>query len=579
MNSIGTTSRGNRLAPQAAGSILDAFEAYHATFKAITRRATTRFERRDWRGAQQDAVERLAVYKDQVEAALALVRRDLAGLTTDVPTWEEMRRIYTGCTIDRADHELAESFFNSVSRRIFTTVGVNPRTEYVRSEIPETCPVDAPIFRTYGCGQPTIELVRRLLLDCAWLPGYRDLEHDVAQVAVAIDGQVQSTWGDGRPEAVDVVKAIFYRNKGAYLVGRMRRGEQVIPLVLALASTDGGVAVDAVLLTVDDASIVFGFSWSYFRVESRRPRALVDFLSSIMPHKRIDELYTSIGYNKHGKTELYRSLMEHLRDPRATFEMAEGEPGLVMEVFTLPSFNVVFKVIKDVFGEPKRTTRRAVMEKYQLIFVHDRVGRLADAQEFEYLEFPRDRFSTPLLQRLLANAGSTVRVEGDRVVVRHLYTERRVTPLNLFLKEASAAQASDAIVDYGNAIKDLAGANIFTGDMLLKNCGVTRHGRVVFYDYDEMGLLTDCHIRRIPQSTNPTDELSAEPWFYVGESDVFPEEFHAFLVPPGALREAFLDAHAELLTVEYWRAIQERQRAGELFDVFPYPPSRRLAHP
>jgi len=248
-------------------------------------------------------------------------------------------------------------------------------------------------------------------------------------------------------------------------------------------------------------------------------------------------------------------------------------------VFTLPSFNVVFKVIKDVFGEPKRTTRRAVMEKYQLIFVHDRVGRLADAQEFEYLEFPRDRFSTPLLQRLLANAGSTVRVEGDRVVVRHLYTERRVTPLNLFLKEASAAQASDAIVDYGNAIKDLAGANIFTGDMLLKNCGVTRHGRVVFYDYDEMGLLTDCHIRRIPQSTNPTDELSAEPWFYVGESDVFPEEFHAFLVPPGALREAFLDAHAELLTVEYWRAIQERQRAGELFDVFPYPPSRRLAHP
>ncbi|HEX6965082.1 MAG TPA: isocitrate dehydrogenase kinase/phosphatase AceK regulatory subunit, partial [Gemmatimonadaceae bacterium] len=445
MYSTAPPSHGNRLADRAAGSILSAFEAYDTTFKAITRRAIGRFEQRDWRGAQQDASDRLAVYKDQVEAGLALVRRDLGESVTHIPTWEEMRQMYSRCIVERTDAELAETFFNSVSRRIFTTVGVNPRVEYVSSEMPSACEVDAPIFRTYRGAERTAHLVRRILLDFPWQPGYRDLEHDVSLAAVAVDDEMRRTWGDARPEAVDVIQSVFYRNKGAYLVGRMRRGDTIVPLVFALASTEEGIIVDAVLTTVDEASIVFGFSWSYFRVEARRPRAVIDFLTSIMPHKRIDELYTSIGYNKHGKTELYRSLIEHLRDPRARFEVAEGEPGLVMDVFTLPSFNVVFKVIKDAFGAPKRTTRRTVMEKYHLIFVHDRVGRLADAQEFEHLEFHRDRFAPPLLERLLANAPSTVRLDGDRVIVRHLYTERRVTPLNVFLKQADAAQARDTI--------------------------------------------------------------------------------------------------------------------------------------
>jgi isocitrate dehydrogenase kinase/phosphatase len=582
MNSIGADAESNRLATRAAGSILGSFEAFHATFTAITGRARLRFEQRDWHGAQRDAAERLTVYKDQVDAALARVRGDLQTRVTDVRTWECVRGLYSAAIAARPDYEVAESFFNSVSRRIFSTVGVNPHVEFVRSEIPSLCPVEPPIFRTYRCTGPaapsTPVLVHRILSAFPWRPGYRDLGGDAARAAAAIDDRMRPVWGDAGPEAVDVVQSVFYRNKGAYVVGRLRRGEGIIPLVFALASTPEGIAVDAVLLTVDEASIVFGFSWSYFRVACQRPRALVDFLTSIMPHKRIDELYTSIGFNKHGKTELYRSLIEHLRDPNATFEIAEGEEGLVMDVFTLPSFNVVFKVIKDAFGEPKRTTRRAVMDKYHLIFVHDRVGRLADAQEFEHLEFQRDRFAPALLARLLRTAPSTVRVTGERVIVAHLYTERRVTPLNVYLKEAGAARAREAIVDYGNAIRDLAAANIFTGDMLLKNCGVTRHGRVVFYDYDEMALLTECNVRRIPAPVALEDELAAEPWFHVGENDIFPEEFRSFLVPAGALQDVFLDAHAELLTVDYWTGIQERVRAGELFDVFPYPLSRRLSH-
>jgi isocitrate dehydrogenase kinase/phosphatase len=161
--------------------------------------------------------------------------------------------------------------------------------------------------------------------------------------------------------------------------------------------------------------------------------------------------------------------------------------------------------------------------------------------------------------------------------VRHCYTERRVTPLNLFLEYADPAAARDAILDYGNAIKDLAGADIFTGDMLLKNFGVTRNGRVICYDYDELCLLRDCRFRRIPPPRWYEDELSAEPWFHVGESDVFPEEFAAFLVPAGPLRDTFLAAHGDLLTVEFWQHTQERLRGGEIFDFYPYRQRRRLS--
>ncbi|HUF34668.1 MAG TPA: bifunctional isocitrate dehydrogenase kinase/phosphatase, partial [Gemmatimonadales bacterium] len=379
-----------------------------------------------------------------------------------------------------------------------------------------------------------------------------------------------------QPLTVEMLRPVFYRNKGAYLVGRIQRGNAAWPLVLPLIHAERGIVLDAVLMTENEASVVFGFSWSYFRVEVPHPRAMVEFLGSIMPYKRVDELYTAIGYNKHGKTELFRSLVRHLAEPDARFAFAEGDEGMVMAVFTLPAFNVVFKIIKDSFGAPKNTTRAAVMEKYQFVFIRDRVGRLADAQEFEHLDFPRRCFPEALLSYLLAVAAATVRVEDERVVIRHLYTERRVIPLNLFLRDAEPEAARDAVVDYGAAIKDLAAADIFTGDMLLKNFGVTRNGRVICYDYDELCLLSECRFRRIPQPATMEEEFAAEPWFHVGEHDIFPEEFKAFLVPPGRLRDSFLAMHGNLLEVDFWEGVQQRLAQGEVVDVFPYRRSELL---
>jgi isocitrate dehydrogenase kinase/phosphatase len=573
MNSNMTTLR-----PIAAavGSIDAAYRKYERGFEEVTRRARGRFERRDWSGAQADATERLALYKAHLDAAVADVHDILEDAVMERTVWAAMKSEHALHTAGQPDGELAETFFNSVTRRVFSTVGVDPAIEYLDRTPALGHEADERIYQSHRVEGVDPDLVRRLLLDVPWSVPYAQLDRDAVLVADLIDSRIRGALGARGPVTLDLVRAVFYRNKGAYMVGRLRVGTQTIPLVLPLLHAERGIVVDAVLMTSDEASVVFGFSWTYFRVDSPRPGALVDFLASIMPLKPVNELYISIGYNKHGKTELYRSLMRHLEEPEARFAFAEGDEGMVMAVFTLPSFNVVFKVIKDTFGAPKNATRRLVMDKYHFVFVRDRVGRLADAQEFEHLEFPVRCFPDALLAYLLNVAGATVRVEGDQVIVRHLYTERRVTPLNLYLQQADDEAAREAVIDYGNAIKDLAAADIFTGDMLLKNFGVTRNGRVICYDYDELCLLSECRFRRVPPPVSPEDEFAAEPWFHVGELDVFPEEFRPFLVPSGRLRESFLAAHSDLLDLGFWQGVQRRLAAGEIVDVFPYRREARL---
>jgi isocitrate dehydrogenase kinase/phosphatase len=560
---------------RAATAILAAHEGWRQGFEEITGRARERFERRDWRGAQADATARLALYRIHLDNAVADVRDLLDDALMERTLWAAIKTHHARAMVHRGDAEIAQTFFNSVTRRVFSTVGVDAAIEYLDPDAPSAA--DAPPAPTerYGPGVPDGGVLLRLLRSYQWSVPWAQAERDAELVAAQVRRGLSET-GLAGPVTIEMLRPVFYRNKGAYLVGRILAGGVVLPLVLPLIHAERGIVVDAVLMTQNEASVVFGFSWTYFRVDAPQPRALVEFLGSIMPNKRLDELYTAIGYNKHGKTVLYRSLMEHLRDPAARFAFAEGDEGMVMAVFTLPAFNVVFKAIKDSFGAPKNTTRQAVMDKYHFVFVRDRVGRLADAQEYEHLEFPLRCFPDDLLEYLLRVAAATVRVEGERVIVRQLYTERRVTPLNLYLRDAGDEAARDAVIDYGTAIKDLAAADIFTGDMLLKNFGVTRNGRVICYDYDELCLLSDCRFRTLPEPTTIEEEFSAEPWFHVAEGDVFPEEFRSFLVPPGPVREAFLQAHGDLLEVGFWQGVQRRLAEGEVFDVFPYRRSAEL---
>jgi isocitrate dehydrogenase kinase/phosphatase len=369
---------------------------------------------------------------------------------------------------------------------------------------------------------------------------------------------------------------VFLRAKGAYVVGRLLTRTGAEPILLAFTNPEGRIVVDAVLLTADEVSVVFSFARSYFFVEMEQPREMVAFLHAIMPRKPLAELYNAIGWNKHGKTELYRSILHHLATTDDRFEVAPGQRGMVMDVFTLPRFDVVFKVIRDRFEPPKTVTAEEVKEKYRLVFRHDRAGRLVDAQEFEHLAFDRARFDPKLLAELSAACSERVRIEGEKVVISHLYTERRLRPLDVYLREADFESARDAVVDYGQVLRDLAATNIFPGDMLLKNFGVSRHGRLIFYDYDELCPLSDCRFRALPPPRDEDDESAGEPWFYVDERDIFPEEFRNFLGLPEPLLRAFLEQHEELLSPAFWLRMQELHARGEVLDVYPYRSSRRL---
>jgi len=570
-----------RLAQCGADTIYRGFDDYRRKFAAITRRAKTRFESQDWHGMQKDARERLDVRKNVVSRVVAEVREALKDEAKDKAVWSAMKARYSSLIADRDDALLAKTFFNSVTRLIFVTVGVADDIEYLAADFDAVpAPKKPPLYRQYTHHSSTKELIKSILLDYGFAVPYQDVERDSALLAEEFDRTLppEWEWGARATDRVEMLKPVFYRNKGAYLIGRICRDDHCIPLVMPLLNNGHGIVVDTALLTQNEASIVFSFTRSYFHVEVKHPHGLIEFLKSIMPHKRVAELYISIGEHKHGKTELYWDLMRHMENSTDRFEPAPGDRGMVMAVFTLPSYDVVFKIIKDKFEYPKTTTRQEVMGKYQLVFNHDRAGRLVDAQEFEHLEFDKKRFTPELLAELMETAASSVTVDGDRAAIKHLYTERRLTPLNLYIRAAEPAAARDAVMDYGQAIKDLAATNVFPGDLLLKNFGVTRHGRVVFYDYDELCLVTDLNFREMPKASTNEEEFDGEPWFYVGPNDIFPEEILTFLGFPGDLRTLFSQTHGDLLGAEFWCKMQERHRAGEVVDIFPYKQSKRLVN-
>ena len=561
------------LARAGAEIIADAFESLTGRVAALTLRAQENFERADWHAMQRDHGLRLDLYGECVNEARGRLEALFGARVNDHPTWTLLRRAYAQRVAPRGDVELAETFLNSITRRLFHTIGVDPEVEFV-SPASNVGPYGPPwsLAETFAREGPLDALVREVFDRHPFASGYEDAAGDATRVARALVTQL----GTLKVRSLEMSRALFFRGKGAYLVGKVHTDGPMLPLVIALQCGESGVAADAVLVSEDEVSVVFSFARSYFFVETGRPRELVDFLSSIMPRKPVAELYAAIGHDKHAKTELYRSLLQHLATSDDRFEIAPGQRGMVMAVFMLPGFDVVFKVIRDRFEYPKNVTHAEVREKYRLVFRHDRAGRLVDAHEFEHLEFDRSRFDPTVLEELVATAAESVNVRGDKVVIRHLYTERRLRPLDLYLREADAEAAREAVVDYGHVLRDLAATNIFPGDMLLKNFGVSRHGRLIFYDYDELCPLAECRFRSLPTARGDDEEQALEPWFFVGEKDIFPEEFRSFLGLRGELLQVFLAHHEELLAADFWLRMQERHQQGEVLDIYPYRAARRL---
>ncbi len=563
------------LAADCAAAIVAAFSRYNAEFRAITRRAPERFENRDWKGSQADVVLRLELYASMVDRTVEELRDRLGEGARDTALWIEIKAAYAERIAELADPEFLKTFFSSIARRLFGTVGVDPDIEFFALELDPLRGIGSEVVTNRYVNRGSVELLfEELLSDYRFRTPWRDFESSVGHVATDVKLHLADRGGARCLRDIEVIRPVFYQMSRAYVVGRINGDGWTLPLAIAFRNTERGVLVDAVMLRESDVAILFSFTRSYFHVDLERVGEAVLFLRSLMPAKPVSELFTVLGRAKQGKTERFREIYRRLGETDDRFVRAPGERGLVMACFTLENFDVIFKVIRDHFPAVKTMRREEVMAKYDLVFRHDRAGRLVDAQEFRRVRLPRARFEQSLLDELTSECALNVQVDRDDVIITHAYIERRLTPLNLYLRDAEPADAELAVIEYGQAIRDLAATNIFAGDLLLKNFGVTRHSRVIFYDYDELCQVTDCRFRDLPQAETPEDEMRAESWFYVADNDVFPETFLQFLGLEGDLRRVFLERHGEILTAAWWRGVQARHEAGDVLEVLPYHPHR-----
>nr|WP_315215965.1 bifunctional isocitrate dehydrogenase kinase/phosphatase [uncultured Duganella sp.] len=576
----------SQIAFDIARTILDGFDKHYRLFRQTSRQAKEHFERGAWGAAQQAARERIDFYDRRVQECVQTLEDEYSQSDLTDEVWRELKLHYIGMLSDHKQPELAETFFNSVCCNILHRSYFHNEFIFVRpvvsTEYIETGEL-APTYRVYYPGTDGLHsTLKRIVTNFQLDATFANLTRDVEQV----EARLQQLFGAGRTEPnnqIHVLSSLFFRNKGAYIVGKGINGNKEYPFVVPiLHNRDGELILDTVLFDQELITILFSFTRAYFLVDMEVPSAYVQFLRTLLPRKPRSEIYTILGLQKQGKTLFYRDYLQHLKHSSDQFEIAPGIKGLVMLVFALPSFPYVFKVIKDFYPPPKDTTRALIKEKYLLVKHHDRVGRMADTLEYSNVAFPRQRFTEELVAELKHYAPSLYEEEGGKIIIKHLYIERRMVPLNMWLgnadKDGNDAQLEHGILEYGNAIKELVAANIFPGDMLYKNFGVTRHQRIVFYDYDEIEYITDCNFRDIPEARNEEDEMASEPWYSIGKHDVFPEQFGRFLLGNAKIRKYFMKHHADLLTREYWQARKQRILDGVVEDVYPYPQHIRFFH-
>jgi len=562
-----------------AQGMLDGFNRHYRLFRETSRYAKTLFESGNWQELQRISRERITFYDQRVVECEQYLRRRFNADSQDDTIWQQVKQHYIGLLAKHKQPELAETFFNSVSCRMlhrsyyyndFIFVRPTLSTEHIDS--------DPPTYRSYYPGKFGLRTsINQTLRDLGLRNPFRNLDRDLRWLLGAMRDHLPRPFRLEANHQIQVLSSLFFRNKGAYVIGKIVNGDSVYPFAVPiLRNDDGSIYLDTVLLQTPEIANLFGFSRAYFLVDMEVPSEYVRFLGSLLPRKPAAEFYTMLGLQKHGKTLFYRDFLHHLRHSGDQFAIAPGIRGLVMLVFTLPSYPYVFKVIKDEIAPPKEVSREQVKEKYLLVKQHDRVGRMADTLEYKDVALPLDRFAPELLEELRALAPTVIEENADTLLIHHLYVERRMVPLNMFLDDAEPQELERAIDDYGLAIKQLAAANIFPGDMLFKNFGVTRYGRVVFYDYDEIAYMTECEFRKIPEARTPEDEMSAEPWYPVGRNDVFPEEFSTFLLGSERVRSSFTKHHADLLDTKFWNEAKSRIVSGYVENVFPYPETIRF---
>lgn len=572
----------------AARLTLEAFDAFNATFRTITRRAQGRFEQRDWQGERRDGANRLDSYEDTLDQVAVELGWALGERAREQSVWVTAKPRFASMVADRYDIERAETWFNSVTRKMLKTVGINRELEFFYLHPKAMPPPEeaAAVYRTYARAADTTSMVKSILQDLPFTVSFENIDRDATLVAQEIDLHLWPIVGTEKEFTVDIIRALFYRNMEANVVGRVVADARTIPLIIPLANSEPGIRAETVLLLESEATILFSFAYSYFFVDVERYDALIGFLRSILPRAELAALYTSLGYNRHGKTEFYRDLHRFVHISKEQFVIAPGLEGAVMIVFTLPSYGFVFKVIKDrpcflrsMYDTPKVITQDKVRYQYDFVSHRDRAGRMVDTQEFENLRFKKKRFSSALLEEFALAAKMNVVIDNEYVVIQHVYVQTKVIPLPFYFKSEKDPEAlRRVLIDFGYFLKDIAASGVFPCDLFNTwNYGVTQWGRVVLYDYDDVLPIERVNFREKPAPRHDFEENEPEEnWIVATEEDFFLDEIDRFSGIPAPLKGIFKSVHGDLYTLEFWNNLTGKLNRGEVFDVIAYDRAKRF---
>ena len=568
--------------PEASARILSdwiqqVFDDFYRDFCAIPAKAKAAFEAGAFQQSLQNSRDRLTLYGERMHALAHTLAEEYSGNTVAPELWDRLEQHYTASVAGRYEADLALAFLHSVRRAVFMD---NWTPVDYAVDIKTQSSSDSDVMLSRAVDEIDAGLIQEMLAIPSFGIPFRDVVGDSERAADKVDRTLRKRGLADSITAVDVIRGGFFRNRGVYVVGRIRlHGGSVVPLILALLHDEAGIYIDAVLADEPEAHNLFSTTRANFIVTNDHYHELAEFLYGIMPKRPLGLHYSSLGFNHFGKVAVMDELTAELTEDDAVLDTAVGFPGTVAIGFQAPGSVYNLKVIRD---HPTDNYKwgdfagvESVLEKYRQVHDINRTGSMLDNAIYYNVTLPKSHFAMELLSEMLEDASNAVSLRGTTVFFQHLIVQRKMIPMPVFLEQAPREDCERAVISLGQCIKNNMAANIFNRDLDGRNYGVGSHIRVYLFDYDALETFTDVKIRSNQGRFDGEEDIPG--WFFEDGVVFLPEEIESGLrIVDRDLRRLFRSVHGDLLKVEYWQRIQDELRCGNVPQIQVYPESSCL---
>jgi len=560
--------------------ILAIFDEFYSLLCEYPYRAKVAFESSDPHASIRISRERLALYSRYISEHGPRLRAALRALAENPRVWDALDPMFEAMIVDRYEADIAFSFAHSLRRNIGREIWRPVAYSFPPPSKQRVFSMASVHRRLFVKDRIDSDLIASALRVPGFATPFRDLEGDSRAIVERLERVLHEAPDAPPPVALDVVEAGFYRDRSAFVVGRwVLRDERIVPFVVALLNGPAGIYVDALLHRVSDIHNLFSSALANFHVTTRLYYQTCVFLFSLMPLRPFGLHYSTIGFNHVGKVAILNDIMDQMRHSGLKFRRSPGAAGTVALGFTFDNCGYHLKIIRDrpttSYKWGKYPGVAAVVDKYRLVHEINRAGSMLDNVMYYNLRLDRDMFDPVFLDELCRESAHSVQVDADGVFIRSLIVQMKIIPLPVYLARASETETRDVIISLGTCIRNNAATNIFNKDLDSRNYGVGRYGRVFLFDYDAVEKLTEIKIRT--NSDREPGEEEVPEWFFEDGVIFLPEEldYGMQLVNRFALR-CFREENADLLSVRYWQAVQQKLLRGEVPELRIYPESSKL---